>query len=123
MKENMIVETELVNLSFLQIRTLTFIHRSGTAVQMKDIAEHFSIEMPTATSLLNKLARLHLVTRTIDKKDRRVVRVSLSKKGEQVLEEALRMKTQRIEQILAHLSDEQQKNLYTILQTLAEKLV
>lgn len=122
MKERMIYETDIANLSLLQLYTLMVINRSEKDIHMKDIAEYFSIEMPTATTLLTKLDKLDLVKRTIDQADRRNVTITLTSKGKALLHKAMEMHTRRIEKTLAYLSSIQKNNLLSILKTLSEHI-
>src|ERR1700685_845456 len=76
-RERMHYTSTIAHLSYLQIQTLTYLKLQQNA-QMSEIAEHFHIELPSATSLLNKLVALQLVKRQQDEKDRRLVRIVLT---------------------------------------------
>lgn len=119
-KERMAYFSEEANITMSQFMALSFIEKEGL-VQMKDIAEHFGIEMPTATSLLNKLARHLLIKRSSDASDRRIVKVSLSKAGEGLLINAKKIQEENIKKMLSYLSEEQKINMKNILTTLQEK--
>ncbi len=122
MKERMVFSSTAANLTLLQLLTLGFIKKSQKAVQMKDIADYLSIEMPTATSLLNKLFRLNLVNRVVDKEDRRIVRINLTKKGDTLVDEAMKRHGERIEKMLSYLDTKQKEDFYEILKILSNKL-
>jgi len=121
MKDKMVYSTAVANLTLLQLLTLGFIKKSKNPVSMKELADYFSIEMPTATSLLNKLSLLTLVKRTVDSNDRRIVRVTLTKKGDTLVGEAMKMHVARIEKMLSYLSGKQKGDFHAILKTLVEK--
>src|ERR1700752_4853741 len=74
----------IAHLSFLQTQTLAYLKLHNNA-QMGEIAEHFHIELPSATSLLSKLVALQLVKRQQDEKDRRLVRIVLTEEGNAIL--------------------------------------
>lgn len=120
-KEKMVRFSDATNITMSQFMALLFIERRGS-VNMKGIADHFSIEMPTATSLVDKLSRQSLVKRTIGKKDRRIVTVTLSKKGEELLIKAQKIQAERVAKMLSYLSDSQKENMKNILTTVIEKV-
>ena len=120
-RDEMTFNCYAARLSMLQYHTLVFL-KEKKKVQMNEIAEHFHIEMPTATSLLNKLVSLHLVKRTSDKKDRRIVFTALTKKGQEVLKEALQLHNKKVNMILGALSPREQSSLFKILQTVVANL-
>ena len=105
-------------ISPLQFFTLHFIKNSDKPIQMKDIADHFSVEMPTATSLMDKIVKMGLVKRMSDKDDRRVVAVVLTPKGEKILDKAMEIRAQKIGKYLDFLPDSQKESLNSILKTL-----
>lgn len=121
-KEKLVRFSAASNITMQQFLALSFIEKKGN-VHMKDIAEHFAIEMSTATSLLNKLARHSLIKREIDKNDRRIVKVSLNKKGDELLQHARKIQEGNIKKMLSYLSDGQKKDMHSILKTLIDSHV
>lgn len=69
--------------SFLQFITLRYIKEKKPL--MKDVAEFLAITPPSATSLINTLAEAGMVNRLVEAKDRRIVRIIITKKGEKSL--------------------------------------
>jgi len=121
MKERTAVNPSTNHLSILQLHALIFIKRHETA-NMSEIAEYFKIELPTATTLLNKLSKEKLVKRQSDKKDRRLVQISLSKAGELLLTKAKILHMEKINVVLSYLSLTEKKSLLKILKTLTDKM-
>lgn len=121
MREKMNFSGRIAHLSILQIRVLFFLD-TKKAAQMKDISTHFNIEKPTATSLLNKLVELDLVIRNADNKDRRVTRISLTKRAKSIIAEIKKKENDKIGKILSYLSENQKQEFLNILETLAEKI-
>lgn len=121
LKERMHYSSKLCDLSILQIYTLRFLKEKANA-QMSEIAEHFHIELPSATSLLNKLVTLQLVERKPDEKDRRLVRISLTEAGNKLLKRALEEKINQIEHMLSYLSEEEQEELIRLLEKLNKRI-
>ena len=106
--------TNTQQLSMLQIQALVFLKKHKNA-QMGQIAAQFGIELPSATSLVNKLVNENLATRKNDKKDRRLVCITITSKGEQLLKQARDEKTKRIKENLSHLSLEDKVELLRII--------
>lgn len=121
MKENMTYDSRLLHLSMLQLQTLIYIKRNPKA-QMSDIAAKFSIELPSATSLITKLTTLRLVQKTQDKKDKRIVRLALTKKGEDLLAAAIEKRNKKMDELLQYMSEEDKKSLLDILKRLIIKM-
>lgn len=55
--------------------------------RMKAVGERFKIKFSTLTSLVDKIERLNLVKRVNSKEDRRSILVTITKKGQKMLEE------------------------------------
>ena len=75
--------------AWLRIETLVYI-RDHRGPSMQDIAEYLSITPPSATSLVASLAKLGLIVRQSNARDKRTVHLYLSKKGEKTLSAAMR---------------------------------
>lgn len=121
MKEDLSYDFGAQHLSILQIRALAYIKRQGR-VPMNEIASHFHIEMPSATSLVTKLAREKLVARQEDKKDRRMVKISLTPKGTKLLTSAKSMQNKVMTKHMSYLADTEKKQLLHIMQLLNQRL-
>lgn len=121
MKKEMSYTDEMSHLSVLQIQTLIFL-KYNENVPTSDIADYFRIELPSATSLLNKLCDQKLVERRADKEDRRLVRVALTEKGETLARQAHHDRKKKIEKLLSYLNDREKEQLLVIFKTLNERL-
>lgn len=88
---------------------------------MGDIAAHFSTTMPTATALIDKLIGAKYVTRENDAKDRRIVKINLTKSGEKLLNEVTKQKAEKMSKLLFYLSKQDRLDLLRILNVLAER--
>jgi len=121
MKGSMKFYSDFQELTFLQMQALIFIKKAKN-IQMSEIATHFQIEMPTATSLINKLNTMKLVKRQADPKDRRLVRIILTEQGKQLLEKALEERTKKINHLLSYLSKNDTLELLRILQILIKHM-
>ena len=121
MKGHMSFSNDLTHLSVLQIHTLIFL-KQKKKISMSDIADHFRIELPSATSLLNRLCDQKLVKRYEDEQDRRLVCVALTTKGQTLLDEVMEERKTKLENMLSYLSEKEKTELLTILQTLNTRL-
>jgi DNA-binding MarR family transcriptional regulator len=123
MKGEMSYTNNLTHLSILQIQTLIFLKQNKDKdVPMSDIAEYFHIELPSATSLVNKLCDQKLVERHADQKDRRLVIIVLTQEGKTLLEQAMNQRRIKLEKILSYLSEKEKTDLLNIFRTLGERL-
>ena len=116
-REEMAVDCQTQQLTVLQLQALVFIHKKKS-LQMTEIADFFKISMPTATALLDRLVNFGWVERCENKKDRRMVNVSLTKKGESLLNKALAIIRQKVNKMLSYLSLEDRKQMLRILSNL-----
>jgi DNA-binding MarR family transcriptional regulator len=121
MKGEMSYTNNLTHLSVLQIQTLIYLNRNQK-VSMSDIAENFRIELPSATSLINKLCDQKLTDRHENEADRRLVMINLTPEGKTLLEQAIRERRKKIEKILSYLSGPEKIELLKILKTLNSRL-
>ncbi|MGE5041916.1 MAG: MarR family winged helix-turn-helix transcriptional regulator [Candidatus Levyibacteriota bacterium] len=119
-KEKMAGFAGAVDITMLQFMALSFIEKNKS-VHVKDVADYFSIEMPTATSLLNKLAKLKLIKRMEDRSDRRVVKITLTEKGAALLTDAKKIQKKNMKKTLSVLSEKQKVDMRDILTTILEK--
>ncbi len=69
-----------------EMEIILYIHDFGPQ-RMKAIGEKFKIKFSTLTSLVDKIERLGLVKRVNSKEDRRSILVTVTKKGQRMLEE------------------------------------
>ncbi|HET9946633.1 MAG TPA: MarR family transcriptional regulator [Patescibacteria group bacterium] len=121
MREKLSYDSPFVHLSMIQMNALLYI-KDNPSTSMRDIASRFHIEMPSATAMIDKLVKLSFVQRAADTEDRRIVRVALTKKGDEILKQALSQKNKRVEKLLSHLSDDEQTNLSRIIKTLVNEM-
>jgi DNA-binding MarR family transcriptional regulator len=116
MKQEMSYTNNLTHLSILQIQALIFVNQH-TKVSMSELAKNFRIELPSVTSLVNKLCEQKLVERYEDPEDRRLVMIILTTDGKKLLEQAILARRKKIEKLLSYLSVGQKSELLSILKT------
>jgi DNA-binding MarR family transcriptional regulator len=108
------------HLTMLQCQALECVKKHA-GMHMGDIASHFSTTMPTATALVDKLITAKLVRRESDRKDRRIVKISLTKSGERLLSEVKKKRADKMNKLLSYLPKQDKVDLLRILESLTEK--
>jgi len=105
---------EKTNITTSQMIMLASIHDHGRC-KLKTLARERSISPPTATGLIDRLVRAGYVKRDSDPEDRRVVMVSLTKKGGKIVSRFLDTIRDRWKNILVHLTQQEQRQYLTIV--------
>lgn len=121
MKGQAVYRNDICQLTMLQLQTLIFLKHHNDA-QMSEIAKHFNIELPSATSLVDKLCKSGLAERKADDKDRRLVRIALTSQGYSFFEEAMKERLEKMDTILSYLSEEDKEDLMRIVAKLMENM-
>ena len=121
MKGEMSYTSQLTHLSILQIQTLIFLDKNKN-VPMSEIAKNFHIELSSATSLLNKLYSQKLVTRQNDEKDRRLIRITLTSEGKQILDKVITERKIKLKRLLSYLSEQERLDLLNLLTSINSRL-
>jgi DNA-binding MarR family transcriptional regulator len=85
---------------------------------MSEIAEHMKVSSPTATSFVDTLVKLGLISRTHDARNRKLVRLSITKAGERTLVTKMAEKKAAVAELLSVLSAEDRRVLHSILKRL-----
>ncbi|MDF2857132.1 MAG: transcriptional regulator, MarR family [Neobacillus sp.] len=112
-KENTQNSKELFNLSITQLHYLHVI-RERTNTTITEIAEIFGVQKSTVTVTVNKLLQCGFIEKITSKSDLRVVYVSLTEKGKEVIELEDQGYRQFAAYILAML-DEEEQSTFTFL--------
>ena len=114
-KKEIISDDKKSTLSAPQFYTLMLISRREN-ISMSEVASDFHIELPSATSMINKLSKLGLVKRIEDINDRRLVRLTLTKKGKMILRKAINQRKNKLKGFLSQLDDDNKLKLLSVLQ-------
>jgi DNA-binding MarR family transcriptional regulator len=99
--------------SFLQFNTLRYIKERRPL--MKDLADYLMITPPSATSIIDTLAESGNVDRIRDPEDRRIVRIVITKRGEDHLKKFTNKMVERMRKNLKSLTKNEQDSLAEIL--------
>lgn len=107
------------NLSMPQMRTLLHI-RNHQINGVCDIGCHMQISSAAASQLLDRLVQQELIVRTEDPADRRVKKLGLAPRGEQIFQQFEQYAKARFEELINTLSKEEQTQTCIILTKLIE---
>lgn len=102
-------------LTMIQLHALIFIKENKNC-QLTDLAKNFSITLPTANSLIEKLINLNLVSRKNDQKDRRIIHLFLTKKGENIINKLIKQRQTCFSSIINKLQEVEKHQLLKILE-------
>jgi DNA-binding MarR family transcriptional regulator len=99
------LRAEMGAVTMHQLGALHTIRRRGS-VTMRELADALgATSLSTATQMGDRLARLGLVQRDHDRRDRRVVRLSLTPRARTLLDRATALRRRALEQALSSLDD------------------
>lgn len=85
---------------------------------MRHVAEHFCITPPSATSLIEGMVGDGYLKRTVDSRDRRLVRLAVTSAGRRRLKQGKKSMESKMYDLLRVLSDEEAERLIKIIQKL-----
>lgn len=107
-----------LNVTMPQAKTL-FLLAEGPR-RMTSIAKRLNVEMPSATTMIDRLVAKGLVERKQDPKDRRAVVCSITKEGMDAVERFWSVRAARMESYVATLSDEELEIVVPALKILSD---
>lgn len=90
---------------------------------MKELAEFLAITPPSATSLINTLSGAGLAKRVEEKNDRRIVRLFITKKGEENLKKKQEIIAHNMRKRLECLNKKEREDLIKILTKLSKNSI
>jgi DNA-binding MarR family transcriptional regulator len=106
-------------LSIPQLRTLAFLDREPGACLIH-LAEHLGVSLPTASTLVERMVRQGLITRTQDPRERRRVVLMLTPPGARHFRSARQSAHAWMAATLAHLSPEELRRISQSVTVLGE---
>ena len=99
--------------SILQFQALRLVSRSNNATN-SELAQFLRVSPSSAAQLTDRLEKAGLLTREQDKKDRRMVRLSLTKKGFEELEYLKDKMYREVSQVFSCLSEKDLREFFRI---------
>ncbi len=105
--------------SLLQFETLQYVKENGNPLT-NDISRYFFITPSATTFLIDGLVKESFLVRAPDKNDRRIIRIKLTKKGNEFLEKEIKWKLEKLDEIFSVLSKPEKDELEKILKKIIE---
>jgi len=97
--------------------------KSRGPLKPSDLASILERSPNSISMLVDRMVKANLVKRTRDRKDRRVVFVTMTDRGRQAIDPAIPEGWELIHKVLSPLSDDQQRGLADMLETVRAELV
>ena len=92
------------------------------SLKMKEIAKFMHISLPAASGLVDRLVVLKLVTRTYNKKDRRVIFIELTSQGKKIAEKTKEARKKIIADIFGSLTDAERMTYLKLIRKVKRSL-
>ncbi len=105
-----------------QIRALSFIRRNPAST-LTTVSEYLAVSNATTSSIVDRLVKKGLVTRTEDPKERRCLQLSLTQKGQEEYRVVEEVAITELTKVLSRLPDDQVKQILDGLRILKDALV
>ncbi|MFQ6614330.1 MAG: MarR family winged helix-turn-helix transcriptional regulator [Fidelibacterota bacterium] len=121
-EDSLIAEVFSPAISKTQLYLLKTLYSSGPK-SIRDLAGHFGISAPAVSQSVEKLVSLALVARKPIASDRRSVRVSILKKGVDLLEQFESRRLDIHNQVLVEFSLDEQRQFIELLEKYIHRLV
>ena len=103
-------------------RILILLAQNDQPITMSELSTELNVPMSTATRIVDSLVASDFVERVNDSKDRRVVRVGMSKSGRELYEQGMNFNKQRITRLLQDFSDDEQAQFLKLMNKLFDSL-
>jgi DNA-binding MarR family transcriptional regulator len=101
-------------------RIFTLLANSDTPPTMSELSAHLNLPFSSTTRLIDWLVRADFVERVPDARDRRVVRVHMTRTGEQVYQISMDYNKQQIARLLKDFSATDQAQLLRLMNKLLD---
>ncbi|HNX91516.1 MAG TPA: MarR family transcriptional regulator [Candidatus Omnitrophota bacterium] len=108
-------------MTFPQSVVLGLLEKHGE-LKMSDMAKDMSISSPAITGIVERLVRDGYVARGNELGDRRIIKISLTKKGEEAVKYILKRKRDVITRVFSTLSRAEREDYLRILRRVQEEL-
>lgn len=104
-----------------QIRALSFIRRNPAST-LTTVSEYLAVSNATTSSIVDRLVKKGLVTRSEDPKERRCLQLSLTQKGQDEYRVVEQVAIAELTRVLMRLPDDEVKQIQNGLRILKEAL-
>jgi len=97
-----------------QIVVMEFLKREGES-KMTQLADFMRVSTAAMTGLIDRLVKYNYVTRVFDPQDRRVIKIKLTSKGEELIKKIDSQRRKMMMHIFSKISETDRKNYLRIL--------
>lgn len=104
-------------------RILMLLSNNANPLTMSELSTELNVPLSTATRIVDGLVKRDMVERVQDRKDRRVVRVKMSRNGRKLYETGTAYTKQRITKLLKDFSAEEQTQLMSLMNKLLDAMM
>ncbi|MGP4075775.1 MarR family winged helix-turn-helix transcriptional regulator [Halobacillus sp. K22] len=87
-----------------------------------ELSDYIHLACSTTTDLVDRMEKNKLVERVRDSKDRRVVRIHVLQKGEQIIHEVIEKRQDYLKEVLKDIPSDDVETLNSLLHVLHEKM-
>jgi DNA-binding MarR family transcriptional regulator len=101
-------------LTLPQFLILDIIHKEGR-MRMTDIAGALDVSTAAATGIVDRMVKRGYLARVFDPADRRLIRIKLTSKGNQVVERLEQQRKEKIIEIFGQISESERNDYLRIL--------
>jgi len=122
MRRRMIGSMSKEQINPLQVFGLIVIN-DHEGLTMKEFAQYLHVSSPSATSLADRLARVRWIVRKTDAKNRKLVRLHLSKLGKRVMTTKMNGHMDAIHGVFQLMNEKDRTDLFRILHNLHKALL
>ena len=122
MEEKLLHEVAGNRASFAQLKLLSLVAHTDTQ-SIGDVAAFLGVSKAAAGQTVEKLVRRRWMRRTIDKKDRRAARLSLTALGENLLTEYESTRNEKLAKVFRGFSDQELRQMADLLDRVSAEIV
>lgn len=108
------VKLEGLDITFTQLLLLRVLSTEPNQ-QMRSLANKLGLGLPATTGIVDRLVRGELVKRRKDPADRRIVRVSMTAKGREMLTKGIRQEQKETTSVLVKMEEHEGKEFLRLL--------
>jgi DNA-binding MarR family transcriptional regulator len=109
-------------ISMPQVLAMEYLLKN-TSVKMTDIARILGISTAAATGIVDRMVKKGYLRRKFDVDDRRIIRVELTSKGEEMIAKISSQRRKMFTKVFSRVSQEDRKNYLRILNKVRDILV
>jgi DNA-binding MarR family transcriptional regulator len=109
---DMYKENPAISISHVSLHTLKFVAEKKDPT-MKEIADHLTITPPSVTAIIEPLVEARYLLRDLDKTDRRIIRLSITEKGTELLKKCLNQARKKLMSIFDKMDETEIDNLHS----------